>query len=198
MLTHRLCLVDFLAPSQNGKTAIHFAAYNGHVAAMEFLLAHGADPKAEDEVRAPLEAYWLKKEGIMEERVQRCTRAVPLPEPTEVMPSRALLWCACLVLMHRPFLVPFLAPSQYCRTAFHYAAENGHVAAMEFLLAHGADPKANVMVRALLEAYWLEKEGIKEGRVQRCTRACHERCTGTHEPPAQALRSPRRTQSHET
>ena len=30
---------------------------------MEFLLAHGADPKARNEVRAPLEAYWLEKEG---------------------------------------------------------------------------------------------------------------------------------------
>ena len=63
VLTHRSCLVPFLAPSQDGWTAFHFAAMNGHVAAMEFLLAHGADPKAKDEVRAPLEAYWLEKEG---------------------------------------------------------------------------------------------------------------------------------------
>jgi len=33
--------------------ALHFAAKNGHVAAMELLLAHGADPMAEDRVRAP-------------------------------------------------------------------------------------------------------------------------------------------------
>ena len=46
--------------------------------------------------------------------------------------------------------------------AFHYAAKNGHVAAMEFLLAHGADPKAKDWVRAPLEAFWLEKEG-REG-----------------------------------
>ena len=82
--------------------------------------------------------------------------------------------------------------------AFHFAAEIGHVAAMEFLLAHGSDPNTEDLVRAPLEAYWLKKEGREEGRVQRCTRVCHERCTGTHEPPAQALRSPRRTQSHET
>ena len=56
MLTHRLCLVPFLASSQDCETAFHFAAENGHVAAMEFLLAHGADPKAKDWVRAPLEA----------------------------------------------------------------------------------------------------------------------------------------------
>ena len=104
----------------------------------------------------------------------------------------------CLVLTHRPCLVPFLAPSQDGETAFHLAAENGHVAAVEFFLAHGVDPNAENEVRALLEAYWLEKEGREGLRVQRCTRACHERCTGTHEPPAQALRSPRRTQSHET
>ena len=35
-------------------TAFHFAAENGHVAAMELLLAHGADPNAKDPVRAPL------------------------------------------------------------------------------------------------------------------------------------------------
>ena len=78
------------------------------------------------------------------------------------------------MLTHRSCPVPFLAPSQHGWTAFHYAAENGHVAAMEFLLAHGADPKAEDKVRAPLEAYWLEKEGREGGRVQRCTRACHE------------------------
>jgi len=77
------------------------------------------------------------------------------------VPSCAVLR-ACLVLTHRPCFFPFLAPSQYGRTAFHYAAYNGHVAAMEFLLAHGADPKAKDEVRAPLEAFWLEKEG-REG-----------------------------------
>ena len=51
---HRPCLVPFLAPSQYGKTAFHYAVENGHVAAMELLLAQGADPKAKDEVSAPL------------------------------------------------------------------------------------------------------------------------------------------------
>jgi len=32
-------------------------------------------------------------------------------------------------------------------TAFHYAAENDHVAAMEFALAHGADMNAKDGVR---------------------------------------------------
>ena len=54
--------------------------------------------------------------------------------------------------LHRPCRVPFLAPSQFGRTAFHYAAENGHVAAMEFLVAHGADPNAADEVRAPLGA----------------------------------------------
>ena len=53
---HRPCRVPFLAPSQDGKTAFHLAAENGHVAAMELLLAHGADLNAKDRVRAPLEA----------------------------------------------------------------------------------------------------------------------------------------------
>ena len=75
VLTHRPCLVPFLAPSQCGRTAFFYAAMNGHAAAMELLLAHGADPKAEDEVRAPLEAYWLEKEGREGLRVQCCTRA---------------------------------------------------------------------------------------------------------------------------
>jgi len=49
--------------------------------------------------------------------------------------------------LHRPYRVPFLAPSQGGKTAFHFAAANGHVAAMEFLLAHGADPNAKDWVR---------------------------------------------------
>ena len=53
---HRPWLVPFLAPSQGGMTALHYAAMSGHVAAMELLLAHGADPNAKDRVRAPLEA----------------------------------------------------------------------------------------------------------------------------------------------
>ena len=53
---HRPCRVPFLAPSQRVRTALHNAAMFGHVAAMELLLAHGADPLAVDEVRAPLEA----------------------------------------------------------------------------------------------------------------------------------------------
>ena len=36
--------------------ALHLAAENGHVAAMELLLAHGADLNAKGLVRAPLEA----------------------------------------------------------------------------------------------------------------------------------------------
>jgi len=38
---------------------------NGHVAAMEFLLAHGADPLAVSKVHAPIGALWLggKKRG---------------------------------------------------------------------------------------------------------------------------------------
>ena len=39
-----------------GRMAFHFAAEYGHVAAMELLLAHGADPNAKGGVRAPLEA----------------------------------------------------------------------------------------------------------------------------------------------
>ena len=51
---HRLCRVLFLAPSQHGRTALHYAAKNGHVAAMEFLLANSADPNFRDVVRALL------------------------------------------------------------------------------------------------------------------------------------------------
>ena len=53
---HRPCRVPFLAPSQYGKTSFHLAAEKGLVAVMVLLLAHGADPLAADEVRAPLEA----------------------------------------------------------------------------------------------------------------------------------------------
>ena len=79
---------------------------------------------------------------------------MPLPEPTEVIPGRAFLWCGARVScsLHRPCLVPFLAPSLTGKMAFHYAAKNGHVAAMDFLLAHGADLNARDRVRALLGA----------------------------------------------
>ena len=77
---------------------------------------------------------------------------MPLPEPTEVTPGRALLCCGARVSCspHRPCLFPFLAPSQEDETAFHDAAKNGHVAAMEFLLAHGADLNTTGPVRAPL------------------------------------------------
>ena len=68
---------------------------------------------------------------------------------------------ACLLLTHRPCLVPFLAPSQYGMTAFHFAAESRHVAAMELLLVHGA--VLNASVRSPLKALWLwEKKGERE------------------------------------
>ena len=54
--------------------------------------------------------------------------------------------------LHRPCRVPFLAPSQFGSTAFHYAAENGHVVVMELLAAMGADLNAKDKVRAPLEA----------------------------------------------
>ena len=78
-------------------------------------------------------------------------RAPSLPEPTEVTPGRAppcALRERVSCSLHRPCRVPFLAPSQYGRTAFHLAAENGHVAAMELLAAMGADPNAKDGVRA--------------------------------------------------
>ena len=105
--------------------------------------------------------------------------------------------CAALFShsLHRPCRVSFLAPSQYGRTAFHYAAANGHVAAMEFLLAHGADLNAKTNVRAPLGSLMTNGERREGVRVQRCSRASHA-CTGTHGPPAQALRSPRRKQFH--
>ena len=64
--------------------------------------------------------------------------------------------------LHRPWLVPFLAPWQDGMTAFHFAAKNGHLAAMELLLAHGADPKAKDVVRAPLKTKWLEGKKKRE------------------------------------
>jgi len=72
------------------------------------------------------------------------------------------------------------------------------VAAMEFLLVKGVNPLAADNVRAPLRSLMAKGERREGVTVQRCTRACYERCTGMHEPVAQALRSPRRTQSHET
>ena len=140
----------------------------------------------------------LLEYGAKEFAAKALLLRAPPRAPLIAAPLSVLCFPCVSCSLHRLCRVLFLAPSQFVSTALHYAAKNGHVAAMEFLLAHGADPNAEDEVRAPLEAYWLEKEGREGGRVQRCTRACHERCTDTHEPPAQALRSPRRTQSHET
>jgi len=78
---------------------------------------------------------------------------VPLPEPTEVTPGRALLCCGARVSFspHRPCLVLFLAPSQRGTTAFHYAAELGQcsTAGVLALLAAGADRTAKNRVSAM-------------------------------------------------
>ena len=46
-------------PSQEDKTALHYAAENGLVAMMETLAAMGADLNAATKVHAPLGALWL-------------------------------------------------------------------------------------------------------------------------------------------
>jgi len=47
-------LGPFCATSQDGKTALHYAAENGLEAVMEALAAKGADLNAATKVRAPL------------------------------------------------------------------------------------------------------------------------------------------------
>ena len=67
--------------------------------------------------------------------------------------------------LHRPCLVPFLALLQYDRTAFHYAAAKGHVAAMELLVASGLDgPYLNARdkVRAPLGSLMTAGKGERE------------------------------------
>ena len=49
--------------SQPGKTALHYAAENGHVAAKKLLFAHGADLNAKDVVRAPLGSFMTREKG---------------------------------------------------------------------------------------------------------------------------------------
>jgi len=53
--------------------------------------------------------------------------------------------------LHRPWLVPFLAPSQRCMTAFHYAVQNYVCppAGVLALLAAGADRTAKNRVSAM-------------------------------------------------
>jgi len=53
-LLHRPCPVPILAPSQDGKTALHFAAMKGAEAAIKLLFANGADLNTKDWVRTPL------------------------------------------------------------------------------------------------------------------------------------------------
>ena len=78
---------------------------------------------------------------------------MPLLEPKKVTPGRALQCCAARVLcsLHRLCLVPFLALSQYDRTAFHFAATFGgcSTAVVLALLAAGADRTAKNKVSAM-------------------------------------------------
>ena len=71
MLGERGCLPDRCPALQSGQTPLHRAAYSGHAAVVEQLLAVGADVEAKDEVRG---------EGGTETRIGR-GRGAPHTSP---------------------------------------------------------------------------------------------------------------------
>ena len=73
-------------------TAFDFAAGKVHVAAMELLLAHGADPNAKDEVRVPLGSLMA---GGKREREEGCSAALgPVMRCAQARMSRLHKSCA--------------------------------------------------------------------------------------------------------
>ena len=81
----------FRAPSQDGKTALHYAAENGMVAAMEALAAMGADLNAATEVRSPLRASC---ESEKREKSGCSSARVPVMRGAQACMSRPRKSCA--------------------------------------------------------------------------------------------------------
>jgi ankyrin repeat protein len=95
-----------------GRTSLHFAAKEGHVAVVELLLQHGADPSSQDEDgNAALHLAALRG------------------------------WRDVAYVLLRHGADPN-ARNAEGRTPLHSAAEGGYLEVVELLLQHGADPNA--------------------------------------------------------
>ena len=107
--------VDLMSKDENVETAFQITAENGHVAAMELLLAHGADPLAAVEYGKTAFHYAARNGHVVAMEFLLARGADPL------------------------------AADENGATAFQYAAVGGHRTAMELLLAKGADLLAKDM-----------------------------------------------------
>jgi len=101
----------------------------------------------------------------------------------------SVLCCACVVLTASPVPCPHPCPLADWRDGLPLRCGKGSCG------GDGAPPRPRRCPECLgtltTQSFMaLGKEGREGVRVQRCTRACHERCAVTHEPSAQALRSP--------
>jgi len=116
----------------HGEMAFHCAAVGGHVAAMEFLLAHGADPLAKDEHGAAMELLLAHGADPNAKDESGMTAFHYVAENGHVAAMEFLLAHGA----------DPLAKDVHGEMAFNYAAKCGHMAALKLLLEHGADLNA--------------------------------------------------------
>jgi len=127
-------------------TAFHCAAIGGHVAAMEFFLAQGADPIAKD--RDDKTAFHFAAENGHLAAMELLLAHGADPNAKDGHGNTAFHYYAAMyghVAAMELLLAKGVDPNakgRYGKAVFHFAVLNGHVAAMELLLAHGADLNA--------------------------------------------------------
>ena len=143
LLEHK---ADVDAKDKNGETALHWAARNGHEAAVRLLLDHKADVDAKNNDRETA-LYWAARKGhevVLKLLVDHKTDV----DVKEISYGRtALCWAAgngrkAVVKLLLEAKLDVDVKNSYGWTALYRAAENGHEAVVKLLLEAKAD--ANV------------------------------------------------------
>ena len=149
-------LVDFHTDYDN-RTALHLAAAEGHLDAVEFLVCHGAEVNKNDRWggtpirdaeagghRSVVE--YLERNGAIRRPSRVEDESVPSPDDLVDMTGKL---CDAArngdVVKLRELLdagADVCRGDYDCRTALHLGAAEGHLAAVKYLVARGADVNA--------------------------------------------------------